>query len=62
MDLLSERATEIQSRADSSNKAVVAGDVEEVAQQWSGLLVDLASRKDTLQKLAQHWEVNNVDY
>lgn len=58
MDLLSERAAEIQAKADSSNRSAVAADLAGVTQQWNGLLADLGSRKDTLQKLAGHWEVS----
>lgn len=58
MELLSERAAEIQAKADSSNRAAVAADLAIVTQQWTGLLADLSSRKGTLHKLASHWEVS----
>lgn len=58
MDLLSERAAEILAKADGSNRTAVAADLAAVTQQWNGLLGDLGSRKDTLQKLASHWEVS----
>jgi hypothetical protein len=56
LDLLVERANEITKQADERNRVKTQSQSGEVSEEWSALVGDLESRRDTLTKLAQIWE------
>lgn len=57
IDLLNERAREISNKADEPNKTNLEMSQNEVNSEWNGLISELENRKETLTKLAEHWEV-----
>jgi DNA repair ATPase RecN len=60
IDLLNERAREILNKSDKPNKEKLEVDLKEVNSEWNGLISELENRKETLTKLAEHWEVYNL--
>ncbi|XP_074030429.1 muscle-specific protein 300 kDa isoform X10 [Leptinotarsa decemlineata] len=56
LDLLLERVNEITKQADQRNKQNIQGQSAKVAEEWTSLVSDLESRRDTLTSLAQVWE------
>lgn len=62
MDLLLERSEEIKKEANESSKQLVENKTTELNGQWCSLLDALETRRETLVKLAQHWEVRFVPF
>ncbi|XP_059468655.1 muscle-specific protein 300 kDa isoform X2 [Neocloeon triangulifer] len=56
IDLLLERAKEISNKADAENKLTIDSDMSAISTEWNGLISELENRKETLTKLAEHWE------
>jgi hypothetical protein len=58
--LLNERAREISNKSDAPNRANLELGQNEVNSEWNGLIAELENRKETLTKLAEHWEVRFI--
>lgn len=58
VDLLNERMREIVSQADTINKERIETEVTKINNEWVCFIDGLESRKDTLVKLGQHWQVS----
>ncbi|KAJ9596214.1 hypothetical protein L9F63_027163, partial [Diploptera punctata] len=56
IDLLNERGRDITRQADHSNRQNVEKQLSNINREWNDLLSGLESRRDTLTKLAQHWD------
>ncbi|KAJ9596208.1 hypothetical protein L9F63_027168, partial [Diploptera punctata] len=56
IDLLNERGRDITRQADHSNRQNVEKQLSNINREWNDLLSGLESRRDTLRKLAQHWD------
>jgi hypothetical protein len=60
--LLNERAREISNKSDAPNRANLELGQNEVNSEWNGLIAELENRKETLTKLAEHWEVRLIQF
>ena len=58
IDLLNERGREITRQSDLANRESIEKQLRNINQEWNDLVSGLESRRDTLTKLAQHWEVS----
>lgn len=58
IDLLNERGLEITRQSDLANRESIEKQLRNINQEWNDLVSGLESRRDTLTKLAQHWEVS----
>ncbi|KAJ9596010.1 hypothetical protein L9F63_012831, partial [Diploptera punctata] len=56
IDLLNERGRDITRQADHSNHENVEKQLSNINREWNDLLSGLQSRRDTLTKLAEHWD------
>lgn len=56
LDLLLERVNEITKQADQRNKQNIQTQSDKVTEEWTTLVSDLETRRDTLTRLAQVWE------
>ncbi|KAJ8895765.1 hypothetical protein PR048_001103 [Dryococelus australis] len=56
LDLLAERATDITRQANPASRQEIERQCGEVTQEWADLVSGLEQRRETLTKLAQHWE------
>lgn len=57
IDLLNERGREITQQSDLANREHIEKQLEGINREWNDLVSSLENRRDTLTKLAQHWEV-----
>lgn len=62
IDLLNDRAREIEQFLDASSAATVNSEVSTVNDEWNLIKLELESRKDTLSKLSSLWEVKMFRY
>ncbi|KAJ9594434.1 hypothetical protein L9F63_014159, partial [Diploptera punctata] len=56
IDLLNERGRDITRQANHSNREHIEKQLSNINREWNDLVSGLESRRDTLTKLAQHWE------
>ena len=60
IDLLNERGRDITRQADHENREHIEKQLSNINKEWTDLVNGLESRRDTLTKLAQHWEVSTI--
>jgi phage gp29-like protein len=60
--LLNERAREIINKADAPNKAKAERELHDINEEWNRhIIAELENRKETLTRLAEHWEVKYIE-
>jgi hypothetical protein len=55
---LNERGREITRQSDLANRESIEKQLRNINEEWNDLVSGLENRRDTLTKLAQHWEVS----
>lgn len=55
---MNERGREITRQSDLANRESIEKQLRNINEEWNDLVSGLENRRDTLTKLAQHWEVS----